>query len=76
MISADHTSANVPSIKLDIVFSLLHGAKQGLECAYTNDGPPKKPAKKRHTASAPNECEKEPPTMKRQKIGKVVRYTT
>ena len=47
-----------------------------MESAYTSDGPPKKPAKKRHTASAPNECEKEPPTMKRQKIGKVVRYTT
>ena len=57
------------------MFSLLDGAKQGVESTHTSDGPPKKPAKKRHTARAANECEKEPPRIKRQKIGKVVWYT-
>ena len=75
MILADQTSANVPSIRLGIIFSFLGGAKQGVENAHTSDGPPKKPAKKRHTARAANECEKEPPTTKRQKIGRVTRYT-
>jgi len=37
---------------------------------YTRQGPPKKPAKKRHTARAAKDFEKEAPRMNRLKMGK------
>jgi len=44
-----------------------------LNLAYTKLGPPKKPAKKRHTARAAKELENEAPRMKRPNIGKETR---
>jgi len=38
--------------------------------AYTRQGPPKKPAKKRHTARAAKDLENEAPRIKRQNVGK------
>lgn len=41
--------------------------------AYTKLGPPKKPAKKRHTARAAKDLAKEAPKMKRPNMGKETR---